>query len=177
MTEARTTDSIADRVPERSTASDRFRGRNTLSDYLSAANGTKDLAEVANGRVSSSTIDALGPFSPGMVKPLPAPSLAHMLAGEPVAGPIGLERFKAEVRAWADRIGTEAPAIRVRPMTRAWASCSPRGRLTFDARLLSQPRPFRGEVILQELLELLQRTGPNHDPLFKTLLRPGDERR
>jgi len=71
---------------------------------------------------------------------------------------------------------TETPAIGVRPMTRAWASRSSRGRLTFDARLLSQPRPFRSEVILQELLELLHRALPDDRRLFKTLLRPGDER-
>ena len=77
------------------------------------------------------------------------------------------ELFKAEVRAWAKRIGVEPVAITLRPMTRKWASCSSKGRLTFDTDLLREPAPFRREVIIHELLHLKV---PNHGPVFRRLL-------
>jgi predicted metal-dependent hydrolase len=92
----------------------------------------------------------------------------HLPAGEPLAPSITAAALKAEVRSWAERIGVQPAAIHVKPMTRKWASCSSRGRLTFDTALLSQPPSFRDEVIVHELLHLKV---PNHGPLFKTLLR------
>ena len=76
--------------------------------------------------------------------------------------------FRAEVAAWARRIGVEPKEIQIRPMKRKWASCSSKGRLTFDADLLRQPAAFRAEAIVHELLHLKV---PNHGPLFKSLLR------
>lgn len=76
--------------------------------------------------------------------------------------------FRAEVQAWAQRIGVTPREIHIRPMKRKWASCSSRGRLTFDAALLRQPAAFRREVIIHELLHLKV---PNHGKLFKALLR------
>ena len=76
--------------------------------------------------------------------------------------------FKAEVRAWAQRIGVEPIAVTIRPMKRKWASCSSHGRLTFDTGLLRQPAAFRRQVIVHELLHLKV---PNHGPLFRSLLR------
>jgi predicted HTH domain antitoxin len=76
--------------------------------------------------------------------------------------------FKAEVLTWAKRIGVEPKEIHIRPMKRKWASCSSKGRLTFDEGLLRQPAAFRSEVIVHELLHLKV---PNHGPLFRTLLR------
>lgn len=78
------------------------------------------------------------------------------------------EVLKAEVRAWARRIGVEPGEIHVRPMRRKWASCSSAGRLTFNAELLRQPAAFRAEVIVHELLHLKL---PNHGKLFHALLR------
>ncbi len=78
------------------------------------------------------------------------------------------EIFKAEVRAWAKRIGVEPREIHIRPMTRKWASCSSRGRLTFNTELLRQPANFRAEVIVHELLHLRI---PHHGKLFSALLR------
>lgn len=78
------------------------------------------------------------------------------------------ELFKSEVRAWAERIGVEPREIHLKPMCRKWASCSSRGRLTFDTGLLQQPAPFRREVIVHELLHLKV---PNHGKLFRSLLR------
>lgn len=76
--------------------------------------------------------------------------------------------FKAEVQAWAKQIGVEPKEIHIRPMKRKWASCSSKGRLTFDDDLLRQPAAFRREVIVHELLHLRI---PNHGPVFRSLLR------
>lgn len=74
--------------------------------------------------------------------------------------------FRAEVQAWARRIGVEPKEIRLRPMKRKWGSCSSRGYLTFTAELPTQPAAVRREVIVEELLHLKV---PNHGKFFKTL--------
>jgi predicted metal-dependent hydrolase len=74
----------------------------------------------------------------------------------------------AEVETWAKRIGIKPKEIRIRTMKRKWASCSSRGRLTFDATLLRQPARFRAQVIVHELLHLKV---PNHGKLFQSLLK------
>ncbi len=79
---------------------------------------------------------------------------------------VPVELFKAEVRSWARRIDVEPREVHVRPMTRKWASCSSRGRLTFDTELLQQPAPFRNEAIVHELLHLKI---PNHGKLFSAM--------
>jgi len=53
-------------------------------------------------------------------------------------------------------------------MRRKWASCSSKGRLTFDLELLRAEPRFRIEVIVHELLHLKL---PNHGKLFQSLLR------
>lgn len=92
---------------------------------------------------------------------------AGLPAGESLPEPIGIEQFKAEVRVWAERIAVKPAEIHVRPMKRKWASCSSRGRLSFDAELLSQPSAFRDEVIVHELVHLKV---PNHGALFRALV-------
>lgn len=87
---------------------------------------------------------------------------------QPLEEAIPQDIFRAEVEAWARRIGVTLREIRIRPMKRKWASCSSRGRLTFDTELLRQPAEFRREVIVHELLHLKV---PNHGRLFKALLR------
>ena len=52
-------------------------------------------------------------------------------------------------------------------MQRKWASCSSRGRLTFDTALLRRDRAFGDYVIVHELLHLQV---PNHGKLFKSML-------
>jgi predicted metal-dependent hydrolase len=76
--------------------------------------------------------------------------------------------FKAEVQAWARRIGVEPKEIYIRPMTRKWGSCSTAGRLTFNEELLTAPPEVRRRVIVEELLHLKV---PNHGKLFKALLK------
>ncbi|MGQ9694957.1 MAG: M48 metallopeptidase family protein [Thermodesulfobacteriota bacterium] len=87
--------------------------------------------------------------------------------GWPKRKTVPVEVFNVEVRAWARRIGVEPTEIRIRPMRRKWASCSFKGRLTFDTELLHQPAAFRTEVIVHELLHLKV---PNHGKLFRALL-------
>ena len=84
--------------------------------------------------------------------------------------------FRACTRARAETIGVRPTEIRLRPMRRKWASCTSRGRLTFDTGLLDRERDFGDFVIVHELLHLRV---PNHGRLFKSLLSayvPGWER-
>ncbi|MGQ9692949.1 MAG: M48 metallopeptidase family protein [Thermaceae bacterium] len=94
--------------------------------------------------------------------------LAASPSGEHDEETISTEIFKAEVRAWAKRLGVEPAEIHIRPMRRKWASCSSKGRLTFNSELLQKPAPFRAKVIVHELLHLKV---PNHGKLFRALLR------
>lgn len=75
--------------------------------------------------------------------------------------------FRAEVAAWARRIGVEYREVHLRSMTRKWASCSTSGRLTFDVALLSESAERRAEVIVHELVHLRV---PNHGKLFRMLV-------
>lgn len=86
----------------------------------------------------------------------------------PLEEAVPVELFKAEVLAWARRIGVEPKEIHIRPMKHKWASCSSKGRLTFDQELLRQPAAFRAEAIVHELLHLKV---PNHGKLFHALLK------
>lgn len=81
---------------------------------------------------------------------------------------VSVAELRAEVDAWAERIGVKPEAVHVRPMKRKWASCSSHGRLTFDVALLHEPEAFRREVIVHELLHLKV---PNHAGLFRALLK------
>lgn len=87
---------------------------------------------------------------------------------QPLEETIPAELLRAEVRAWAKRIGVEPREIRIRRMVRKWASCSTRGNVTLNVELLSQPAAFRAEAIVHELLHFRV---PNHGPLFRALLK------
>jgi predicted metal-dependent hydrolase len=86
----------------------------------------------------------------------------------PLEDLIPADLLKAEARDWAVRIGVELREIQVRSMKRKWASCSSKGRLSFNADLLRQPAAFRAEVIVHELVHLKV---PNHGRLFRSLVR------
>ena len=90
------------------------------------------------------------------------------LAEEPLEEIVPVDLFKAEVQAWAKRIGVEPREIHVRKMNRKWASASSTGRLTFNYDLLWEPSDFRMEVIIHELLHLKV---PNHGKVFRALLK------
>jgi predicted metal-dependent hydrolase len=86
----------------------------------------------------------------------------------PLEETVPADLFKAEVRAWAKRIGVEPREVHLRPMRREWASCSSNGRLTFNIAIIGEPASFRREVIVHELLHLKV---PNHGKVFKALLK------
>jgi len=88
-------------------------------------------------------------------------------ASEPLETPVTPETLKSEVRDWAGRLDVSPMEVRLTGMSRKWASCSTRGRVTFATDLLAQPEPFRREVIVHELLHLKV---PNHGALFRALL-------
>ena len=80
---------------------------------------------------------------------------------------ISSEKFKQDVRDWAKEIGVEPKEIHIRKMRRKWASCSSKGRLTFDPSLLNEPEGVRSKAIIHELLHLKY---PNHGKMFNALL-------
>ena len=74
--------------------------------------------------------------------------------------------FKKEVHTIAEEIGVTVEEIHMRKMKRKWASCSSKGRLTYDPALLRAPNEKRLEAIIHELLHLRY---PNHGRMFKTM--------
>lgn len=68
---------------------------------------------------------------------------------------------------WADRIGVSPKEIHLRRMKNKLASCSSKGRLTFDLSLLDEPDKVRLEAVIHELLHLRYQ---NHSKMFKVLL-------
>ncbi len=80
---------------------------------------------------------------------------------------ISPEGFKKQVLRLAKEINIEPKEIHLRDMTRKWASCSAKGRLTFSTKLLKKPPKVRNKIIIHEILHLKY---PNHGKMFKTLL-------
>src|ERR1700730_19193114 len=74
--------------------------------------------------------------------------------------------LKAAVKNWTAKIKARPKQIRIQRMTRKWASCSSKGRVTFNSELFGQPYRFQEFVIVHELLHLKI---PNHGKLFKSL--------
>lgn len=77
------------------------------------------------------------------------------------------EKFKEDVLTLAKDVGVEPKEIHIRTMKRKLASCSSKGRLTFDKTLLYEPKEVRFKAILHELLHLKY---PNHGKMFNSLL-------
>jgi len=75
--------------------------------------------------------------------------------------------FKEDVITLAKEVGVEPKEIHIREMKKKWASCSSKGRLTFDKTLLNEPKEVRFKAILHELLHLKY---PNHGRMFNSLL-------
>ena len=83
------------------------------------------------------------------------------------AHPMTTRVFKEEVLTLAKIVDVTPKEIHVQSMKHKWASCSSKGRLTFDKTLLDQPEKVRTKIILHELLHLKY---PNHGKMFKSLL-------
>jgi predicted metal-dependent hydrolase len=82
-------------------------------------------------------------------------------------GEVARVDLRDQVERWASRIGVRPARIRIQPMTKKWASCSPSGWICFSTDLLVEDGAFRDLVIVHELLHLQV---PNHGKLFKSLL-------
>jgi hypothetical protein len=78
-----------------------------------------------------------------------------------------IKDFKREVFEWGDQLEVEPKEIHVRKMSKKWASCSSKGRLTFSYELLNKSYPQRSKAIVHELLHLKYHT---HNKMFKVLL-------
>lgn len=78
------------------------------------------------------------------------------------------KEFKSDVSRLAKTVGVEAREIHLRKMKRKWASCSSKGRLTFDPALLVESREMRLKAVLHELLHLRY---PNHGKMFELMLK------
>lgn len=76
--------------------------------------------------------------------------------------------FRSRIDHWSARLKVTPAQVRVQAMTRKWASCSSRGRVTFCRELMEQPLAFQDYVIAHELLHLRI---PNHGKLFAATLR------
>ena len=77
------------------------------------------------------------------------------------------EQFKQDVFVLANDVGVQIKDIHIRRMTKKWASCSSKGRLTFDPSLLEESKEKRTEAVLHELLHLRY---PNHGKMFHLAL-------
>ncbi len=74
--------------------------------------------------------------------------------------------FKAWVKATAKEIGVKVKEIQLRSLKRKLASCSSRGRLTFDPGIMRREPGERKKIVIHELLHLRY---PNHGRMFKLM--------
>src|SRR3546814_15786530 len=89
------------------------------------------------------------------------------LAGPRPARVMDRRKFHDRVDQWATRLRVQPTPIRVQVMTRKWASCSSRGRVTFARDLLAPSAGFQAYVNDHNLLNLRI---PNHGKRFKATL-------
>jgi hypothetical protein len=73
------------------------------------------------------------------------------------------DEITAAVIRWANRMGVRFSAISIRDQKTRWGSCSSRGTLSFNWRLVMAPRVVLEYVVIHELAHLKQ---PNHSPAF-----------
>ena len=80
---------------------------------------------------------------------------------------IPIKDFKREVWNWAEELDLKPKEVHVRKMSKKWASCSTRRRLSFSYALLNESFEVRSKAIVHELLHLKY---PNHGKMFESLL-------
>jgi len=81
-----------------------------------------------------------------------------------------LEVFAERVEHWYphfERLGAVRPAIAARQMRTRWGSCTARGRITFNTKLVMAPRMLIDYVVVHELCHLQEH---NHGAQFQHLL-------
>ena len=77
------------------------------------------------------------------------------------------EHFKQDVWNWATKIKVSPKEIHIRKMKNKWASCSSKGRLTFDVEVLDLSPQKRNKIIVHELLHLRY---PTHNKMFHRMM-------
>jgi len=80
------------------------------------------------------------------------------------------EIFRERVEAWAprfERYGIQQPEVFVRQMRSQWGSCSARGKMTLNLKLVMVPRQFIDYVIVHKLCHLIEH---NHGSAFYALM-------
>jgi hypothetical protein len=81
---------------------------------------------------------------------------------QPLEATVPKDIFKAEVMAWADKIGVGPEQLHVRPMRRKWGNCPTAGRVTFDTELPTPRFPrHRNDETARENFEALFVTHEN----------------
>lgn len=80
------------------------------------------------------------------------------------------KEFKEYVLGWAEKIGVKdkISSIQLRDLKTKLASCSSKGRLTFDKSILHNDTETVQEIVIHELLHLRYQ---NHGKLFKLMLK------
>lgn len=73
------------------------------------------------------------------------------------------EELSAAADHWAARMGVRFKSITIRDQKTRWGSCSSRGTLSFNWRLVMAPQAVQAYVVIHELAHLKQ---PNHSPAF-----------
>lgn len=73
------------------------------------------------------------------------------------------DELTAEASKWAAKMGVSYRAITIRDQKTRWGSCSTRGTLSFNWRLVMVPPTIMDYVVIHELAHLKQ---PNHSPAF-----------
>jgi len=68
---------------------------------------------------------------------------------------------------WQKELKVNVRRVQIREMRNKWGSCSTKGVLTLNKKLMDMPLKFVEYVIVHELLHLVV---PNHGKTFKTLL-------
>lgn len=78
------------------------------------------------------------------------------------------EEFKSKVFGWAGIIKVKPKEIHFRKMKNKLASCSSKGRITFDKSVLECDEAKTDEIIVHELLHLRY---PVHNKMFHVALK------
>lgn len=72
-------------------------------------------------------------------------------------------RLLERTRYWASHIGVTPQRISLRDQKTRWGSCSSRGAISFNWRIIMAPPPVLDYLVIHELCHMLQ---PNHSPKY-----------